>query len=44
MMGYGNPMGWAGGYGNSLGVLSQIVWLIAGILLAVWLWKQIQKA
>ncbi len=31
------------GYGGGLMLLTWLVWLIVGILTAVWLWKQISK-
>jgi len=40
MMNYG-PMGW--GYGGLLSSANEIVWLIVGILLIVWLWSQVKK-
>lgn len=43
MMNYGSMMGWGGGYGGAFGAVSELVWLVAGVLLIVWLWKQIQK-
>ena len=39
---YGNMMGWGGGYGGAFGWVSELVWLIVGIMLIVWLWKQIK--
>ncbi len=35
--------GYGGGFGPLLSLLSSIVWLVAGILLIIWLWKQISK-
>lgn len=32
------------GYGQGLiGQINEIVWLIAGVLLVVWLWRQVKK-
>ena len=39
---YGGMMGWGGGYGGAFGWISELVWLVAGIMLIVWLWKQIK--
>jgi len=36
-------MGNMGGYGNLFGTLSQLIWLAVGVLLLVWLWKQVNK-
>jgi len=33
-------MYWGGG---GFGVLSELVWLVVGVLLIVWLWRQIKK-
>lgn len=33
--------GW--GFGGLLGSLNELVWLVAGILLIVWLWGQVRK-
>lgn len=37
-----NPMGWSG-FNSWLITLLWLVWLIVGILAAIWLWKQINK-
>lgn len=39
MMGYG--YGWMGGGG--FGLINELVWLVVGILLIIWLWKNITK-
>jgi len=36
MMGYGNGL-------ESFGFISEIVWLLVGILLVVWLWRQLNN-
>lgn len=36
-------MGGEMGFFGTLGALTWIVWLVVGVLLAVWLWKQISK-
>jgi len=36
MMGYGNGL-------ESFGFISAIVWLLVGILLVVWLWRQLNN-
>jgi uncharacterized membrane protein YhhN len=52
MMGYfgnwagnygGGMMGWGGGVFSLICGLFVVVWLIVGILLIVWLWRQISK-
>jgi len=47
MMGYygcgGSMMGWGGGLAGSLGLLTWLVFLVAGVLLCIWLWQQITK-
>lgn len=35
-------MGWGGGFGWLFGI-TWIVWLVVGVLLAVWLWQKISK-
>jgi len=40
-MGYG-MMDWGGGWGL-FGSLSSLVWLVVGVLAAVWLWQQIKR-
>ena len=40
-MGYG-PMG-SWGFGGLLGQVNEIVWLVVGVLLAIWLWGQVKK-
>jgi len=46
-MGYygcgGSMMGWGGGLAGSLGLLTWLVFLVAGVLLCIWLWQQITK-
>ena len=42
MMNFGGQMG-LGGYGSAFGSLNEYVWLVAGVLLIVWLWKQLGK-
>ncbi|MBI4085457.1 MAG: hypothetical protein HY432_03070 [Candidatus Liptonbacteria bacterium] len=46
MMNYGygyEPMMGSGGWFGTLALLTWIVWLAVGILLAVWLWQNISK-
>ncbi|QQG42511.1 MAG: hypothetical protein HYW15_03330 [Candidatus Giovannonibacteria bacterium] len=46
MMGYGYGFGsmmGGGGLFGFFGVLTWLVWLAVGILLAVWLWKKINQ-
>lgn len=43
MTGWGGMMGNGFGLWNGLVVLMFVVWLVAGILLIVWLWEQIKK-
>lgn len=40
-MDYNLMTGWWGGSFGLFGGLSQIVWFIVGILLVIWLWKQV---
>ena len=39
-MNYGGPL-IGGGYGGVFSLVNEVVWLAAGILLVIWLWKQI---
>lgn len=39
----GEGFGYGMGLFGSLGFLTWIVWLVVGVLLAVWLWKKISK-
>ncbi len=41
--GYEQMMEWGGGWFGSIFFLAWIVWLVVGILLAVWLWQKITK-
>jgi uncharacterized membrane protein YhhN len=41
MMNYGFMGSW--GYGGLLSSVNEVVWLIVGILLIVWLWNQVKK-
>jgi hypothetical protein len=41
MMGYGFMGGW--GFGGLLSSLNELVWLAVGILLVVWLWRQVKN-
>jgi len=41
--GYGNMMGWGGGFGGFLCVFTWLVYLAVGILLVVYLWQKIKK-
>ncbi len=42
MMSWGGMMG-VGGWWSWIIVLCSLVWLVVGILAAVWIWKQIVK-
>lgn len=39
----GSGMGAGMGLFGTLGLLTWIVWLVVGVLLAMWLWKKISK-
>ena len=46
MMSWGNTMGnmmGGGGFWSFTFTLTSLVWLIAGVLLIVWLWQQVTK-
>lgn len=43
MYGYGQMFGWGCGLFGTFGILTWAVWLIVGILLAVFLWKKVSK-
>ncbi|MBI2054894.1 MAG: hypothetical protein HYT39_02220 [Candidatus Sungbacteria bacterium] len=46
MLGYssGQMMGWGGSsFFGTLGLFTWLVWLVAGILVCVWLWQKISK-
>ena len=46
MMNYGPYMMWGGGgwgFWGAIVALGVVAWTVVGVLLAVWLWKQINK-
>lgn len=43
MMSSGGMMGFYGGFWSWFMVSASLVWLVVGVLAAVWLWKQIIK-
>ena len=43
MMSFGGMTGFGGGLWSWVVSLASLVWLVVGVLAAVWLWKQIAK-